>query len=134
DEHVRTPRELSLDGDGREPESTSYIGMARAVGRDASWNDLHWTGDLAAYLDLVRADPRLARNAYQRLFDAVVSFGVERAPPGSGRPVHYRFFDDPFDGGRDAVFGIEHCLSDLVAHLRAAAHGLGPERRVLLLH
>ncbi|GJM22339.1 MAG: serine protein kinase [Planctomycetota bacterium] len=134
DEHVRTPRELSLEDDATQRADSNYIELARAVDREQEWQDLHWQGSLAQYLELVRNDPRLARNAYQRLHDAVLSFGVERAPAGSGRPAHYRFFDDSFDGGRDAVFGIEHCLADLVAHLRAAAHGLGPERRVLLLH
>jgi serine protein kinase len=46
----------------------------------------------------------------------------------------HRFFDDPFDDGADAVFGIDVHLMKLVRVLHAAALGYGPERRVLLLH
>ena len=68
------------------------------------------------------------------MYEMILGFGVDAPPPGSERPVHYRFFEDPFDKGRDAIFGIVQPLADFVAHLRAASHGLGPEHRVLLLH
>jgi serine protein kinase len=134
DEPVRTPRELTQGEDRLRVESPSYIQLARSLDKRGSWRDLHWTGSLAAYLEEVRRQPRLARNAYQRLFDTILAFGTDVPPVGSGRPIHYRFFDDPFDDGKDAVFGIERPLAELVSHLRAAAHGLGPERRVLLMH
>jgi serine protein kinase len=63
----------------------------------------------------------------------ILSYGSD-APAEGERPLHYRFFDDPVESGRDAIFGLEQPLADLVAHMRAAAHGLGAERRVLLLH
>jgi len=122
-----TPKELS------EARSARYIDVARSEPTETPWRDLNWRGSLAEYLDLVRADPRLARNAYQRMYDMIVSHGVERPPRGSDRPLHYRFFDDPF-GGDDAIFGLDEPLARLVAHLRAGAHGFGAERRVLLLH
>jgi serine protein kinase len=128
---LRTPRELSAredDGPG------GYIRIVRAVDERRAWADLNWTGPLADYLDLVRGDPRLARSSWQRLYDMIVSWGTDPAPEGSGRPVHHRFFDDPLDAGRDAIFGLEAPLAQLVCHLKAAAHGLGAERRVLLLH
>ncbi len=128
-EPVRPPRERPDEGGA----SASYIEMARRVDR-STWADLHWTGSLADYLAMVRSRPELARNAYQRMYDLLVASGVDDAPAGSGRPPHYRFFDDPDDGGREAIFGLEQPLADLVSHLRAAAFGLGPERRVLLLH
>ncbi len=132
DDPLRTPRELAGDG---EPRAVGrYIQLARTVDTRKAWADLSWTGSLDAYLDLLRADPRLARNAWQRLHDMIMTWGCDPPPEGSERPVHYRFFDDPLDGGRDAIFGLEPSLAELVAHLRAAAHGLGAERRVLLLH
>ncbi len=131
---VRTPRELSEDDGAPIAGLPPYIQLARRNDSRSLWQDLHWTGTLSTYLELVQEEPRLARNAFQRMYDMILGFGVDQPPPGSGRPVHYRFFEDPFDKGRDAIFGIEQPLADFVAHLRAAAHGLGPERRVLLLH
>jgi len=134
EDHVRTPRELAGDRALGSRCGPDYIQLARKLDNRKAWKDLHWTGDLAAYLVEVQRDPRLARNAYQRLFDTIVSYGVDASPAESGRPPHYHFFDDPFDEGRDAIFGIEHSLAELVSHLRAAAYSLGPERRVLLMH
>ncbi len=130
--NVHTPRELSSNGSS---EPASYVELARRLELRKAWKDLNWTGGLNDYLALVRDDPFLARNAYQRLYDMIVSFGAVRPPSDvPDGPVHYNFFDDPFDDGRDAIFGIERPLADLVSFLRAAAHGLGAERRVLLLH
>lgn len=128
---VRPPREASDAGGGAV--GPDYIEMARRVER-GTWADLHWTGSLVDYLAMLRARPELARNAYQRVYDMILAAGVDDAPAGSGRPPHYRFFDDPDEAGREAIFGLERPLADLVSHLRAAAFGLGPERRVLLLH
>ncbi|MEJ2558655.1 MAG: serine protein kinase, partial [Anaerolineae bacterium] len=46
----------------------------------------------------------------------------------------YNFFDDPIEEGKDAVFGLDRALMELVQSFKAAAHGYGAERRVLLLH
>jgi serine protein kinase len=48
--------------------------------------------------------------------------------------VHYKFFDDPENEGRDAVFGLDEALESLVNALKSAAKGYGIEKRVLLLH
>ncbi len=134
EDHVRTPRELSGERSLASGNSPEYIQLARKLDNRKAWKELHWTGDLSAYLSEVRRDPRLARNAYQRLYDTIISHGKVVDASDSNKPVHYRFFDDPFDGGRDGIFGIERPLAELVTHLRAAAFGLGPERRVLLMH
>ncbi|HTE05732.1 MAG TPA: serine protein kinase [Planctomycetota bacterium] len=133
DDRLSTPRELLGDAAGARA-AGSYIQLARNLDQRHQWAELNWTGSLDQYLDLVRADPRLARNAYQRMHDMIVSWGVDAPPSGGDRPAHYRFFDDPVGHGGDAIFGLEQPLADLVAHMRAAAHGLGAERRVLLLH
>src|SRR5262245_55875253 len=48
--------------------------------------------------------------------------------------VHYKFFDDPENEGRDAVYGLDDSLESLVNALKSAAKGYGIEKRVLLLH
>ena len=64
----------------------------------------------------------------------ILAHGVEEYTRFKEKLLHYRFFDDPFEGGKDAVFGLDKPLMRLVATLKAAAHRLGPERRILLLH
>ncbi len=98
------------------------------------FRELHWEGSFAEYLDLVTADPTVARNAYQRLYDLIMQFGTETYSEFKKDIVRYRFFDDPFDNGKDAVFGLDVHLEKLVRVLKSAALGYGTERRVILLH
>jgi len=98
------------------------------------FRELHSTASFREYLDLATADPRIARNAYQRVYDMVLSHGTDEVVERKEKMIRYRFFSDPLGGGRDAVYGIEHALMKLVAHLKGAAAGYGSERRILLLH
>jgi serine protein kinase len=94
----------------------------------------HWTGTFAEYLDLIRQNPRITRNAYQRIYDMILSYGTETYEAGREKKVHYKFFDDPLAGGKDAVFGLEESIASLVNAFKSAAQGYGIEKRVLLLH
>jgi serine protein kinase len=94
----------------------------------------NWVGSFAEYLDVVREHPEVTRTAYQRLYDMILSYGVDVTESGREKQVHYRFFDDPDNDGRDAVFGLNGPLHQLVNALKSAAAGYGIERRVLLLH
>ncbi|MCP4190356.1 MAG: serine protein kinase [Planctomycetaceae bacterium] len=94
----------------------------------------HWVGTFEEYLDIVRGNPHVTRNAYQRVYDMIMSYGAEDYEICRQRRHHYRFFDDPDDGGRDAIFGLDRILQELVFALKSAAHGYGIEKRVLLLH
>jgi len=85
------------------------------------------------YLEMVMADPRLIRNAYQRLYDMIVSHGTYVAKDHGKSITRYKFFDDPF-GTEDAIFGIDEPLKDFVDILEAASKNLGPEHRIILLH
>jgi serine protein kinase len=98
------------------------------------FQDEHWEGSFAQYLGLVQDNPLILRTAHQRLYDMVLSHGVEEVELDKERVPRYRFFGDPMEDGKDAVFGLERSLHNLMAVFKAAAHGFGPERRVLLLH
>ena len=112
----------------------SILGMIATMQDVEEFRALNWEGSFEEYLDLVRQDPNVSRNAYQRLYDLIMSFGTEEYTEYKKRIVRYRFFDDPFADGKDAVFGIDVHLMKLVNVLRAAAMGYGAERRVILLH
>ena len=92
-----------------------------------------WEGSFQDYLELVEANPLAARNSFQRLLDMVESHGS--VPPDQrGGVTRWKLFDDPFDRGRDAVYGLDEPLDQLIHILRAGAQRFGPEKRVILLH
>jgi serine protein kinase len=98
------------------------------------FQDHHWEGTFWEYLDLCAQNPGVARNAFQRLHDAVVSHGCETYRLFKRDVVRYHFFADPFDGGADAIFGLDFPLMQLVDFFRSAAEGYGTDKRILLLH
>ncbi|ODA31037.1 PrkA family serine protein kinase [Planctopirus hydrillae] len=101
---------------------------------DTFWQE-HWQGTFAEYLDIVRENPGVVRTAHQRMYDMITSYGDYSVDEGRrGGLKRYAFFDDPDNGGRDAIFGLTEELSQLVSVFRSAALKYGSERRVLLLH
>jgi serine protein kinase len=99
-----------------------------------AYRALSWEGSFADYLRLLKEDPKPLRTSFQRAHDMILAHGVEEYTLFREKLLHYPFFDDPFEGGKDAIFGLDKPLMRLVATLKAAAHRLGPERRILLLH
>ncbi|MFT5356826.1 MAG: serine protein kinase, partial [Polyangiales bacterium] len=98
------------------------------------YRDLHWEGTFEEYLQVVRERPLITRNAFQRLYDMIVSYGEEEYIDNKKRLVRYPFFTDPVNGGKDSIFGLDIPLMRLVHVLRAAAQNYGPEKRIILLH
>ena len=100
----------------------------------AQYEDLHWEGSFEQYLGIVKERPQVTRNAFQRLYDMVISYGEEEYLDSKKRLIRYPFFTDPIDGGKDAIHGLDIPLMRLVHVLQAAAQGYGPEKRIILLH
>ncbi|MEQ9379893.1 MAG: serine protein kinase [Pirellulales bacterium] len=93
-----------------------------------------WEGSFEQYLDIVQDRPEVTRNAFERVYDMVMSYGSEQVPVGRDTKVRYNFFTDPDDNGTDAVFGLHEAQTHLVNAFKSAARGYGIEKRVLLLH
>ena len=98
------------------------------------YRDLAWEGTFEDYLEIVRKRPQVTRNAFQRVYDMIISYGTEEYIDNKKKLVRYNFFKDEIDGGKDAIFGLDIPLMRLVHVLRAASEGFGPEKRVILLH
>ena len=98
------------------------------------YKELHWEGSFEDYLAIVRDKPQVTRNAYQRLYDMIISYGTEEYIDNKKKLVRYNFFKDEQNGGANAIFGLDIPLMRLVHVLKAAAEGYGPEKRVILLH
>src|SRR5215472_7617934 len=98
------------------------------------YKELHWEGGFEEYLGIVRSKPQVTRNAYQRLYDMIISYGTEEYIDNKKKLVRYNFFKDETNTGANAIFGLDIPLMRLVHVLKAAAEGYGPEKRVILLH
>ena len=94
----------------------------------------NWEGTLWDYLEVVEDDPRVARNAFQRTYDMILSYGSTQTSVFKQPVTHYKFFDDPIDGGADAIYGLQGPLMQLVDFFKSASQGYGTEKRILLLH
>jgi serine protein kinase len=102
--------------------------------RDSAYQELHWEGTMAQYLGLVGQSPKVLRNAFQRIYDMIISYGVEEYTENKEKLFRYKFFSDPDNDGKDAVYGLEKPLMHLVNIFKSASRHYGTERRVLLLH
>src|SRR5215468_1293249 len=100
----------------------------------ALYRDLSWEGSFEDYLQLVRQRPQITRNAFQRVYDMIISYGTEEYTDNKKKLVRYNFFKDEMNGGANAIFGLDIPLMRLVHVLKAASEGYGPEKRVILLH
>ena len=112
----------------------SLVGQIASLQDREEYLDLHWEGTFEEYLNVVKADPKVSRTAFQRVYDMVLSYGREEYIDSKKKVVHYPFFDDPIDDGKDAIFGLDITLMRLVNVLKSAAMGYGTEKRVILLH
>ena len=98
------------------------------------FREQHWEGSFWEYLDLVADNPSVSRNAFQRVYDMILSYGSEPFNQFKQEYIRYTFFADPIDNGADAIFGLEKPLMTLVDFFKSAAQGYGTEKRILLLH
>src|ERR1700747_3313242 len=112
----------------------SLVGQIAELQNLKTYKELAGEGSFEEYLALVRKTPHITRNAYQRLYDMVLSHGVEEYIDNKKKLVRYKFFRDEAHGGRDAVFGLDVALMRLMNVLKSAAQGYGTERRIILLH
>jgi serine protein kinase len=114
--------------------------MSELIAKIASYQNLehyreqHWEGTFDDYLGVVRKDPKVTRNAFQRVYDMILSHGRVEYVDSKKKLVHYPFFDDPENDGADAVYGLDIPLMRLVNVFKSAALAYGTEKRVILLH
>lgn len=114
--------------------SEDYLLSIRNADDIERFKELNWEGAFDEYLELVKANPKITRNAFERIYDMILSHGFTEYREHKEPIVRYHFFDDPFSGGRDAVYGIDRSLMKLVNFFKSAAMKYGTEKRVLLLH
>jgi serine protein kinase len=87
------------------------------------FQELNWNGTFQEYLDIVAKNPRVARNAFERIYDMIMEYGTEEFIDAKKRLIRYNFFSDPSFDVEDAIFGLEISLMRLVNFFKAAAQG-----------
>ncbi|MEN3001334.1 MAG: protein prkA [Armatimonadota bacterium] len=84
-----------------------------------------WEGTFRDYLEIVQKNPKVANLAHARIYDMIISAGVEER--GEGQPKEYKFFTTE-------LFGLDRTLQQLVEEYFApAARRLDVRKRILLL-
>ena len=84
---------------------------------------LAWEGSFEEYLNMVIANPKLARHSHARIHEMVQWAGVM---PGLDGVPQYKLF-------AGQIFGMDRALDRLVQFFNAASNGLEVRKRILLL-
>ena len=58
------------------------------------YRDLTWSGTFNDYLSLVKSNPRVTRNAFQRIYEMIIEKGTIEYTEFKKKVVRYKFFDD----------------------------------------
>lgn len=96
--------------------------------------DLRESYSFEWYLDELYEDPKIARNAHQRVADMFEFFGTEYDEDRG--IVDYKFAtEDPLHDGENTFFGetVHKAIHDFVNKVYSGSRGLGPEKRIKLL-
>ena len=72
-----------------------------------AWKSLNWEGSFKEYLDLCYGNPLVVRNAFQRIYDMIMSHGFDEYAEHKNRRIRYRFFSDPVGDGSDAAMATQ---------------------------
>ncbi|MFB6252514.1 MAG: PrkA family serine protein kinase [Halobellus sp.] len=102
--------------------------------KDSVPEDLREAKSFGWYLDAVYEDPRIARNAHQRVADMFDHYGTEYDEDAG--VVEYRMAaEDPLHDGENTFYGreVHESIHEFVNKVKSGARGLGPEKRIKLL-
>lgn len=84
---------------------------------------INWEGSFTDYCALVKQNPHIAQLSHARIYNMIMSAGVEEGPDGLPR---YKFFSSE-------LFGLEKTLQQIVEYFSSAAQRLEVRKRILLL-
>ncbi len=115
-------------------DSFNFRDLIQNMQSDSQHQDLTWAGTFDDYMNLIKKDPKITRNAFQRMYDMIMESGTDEYIDVKKTITHYKFFDDESNNGKDAVFGLDISLMKLMNVLKSASLGYGTEKRVILLH
>jgi len=97
-------------------------------------SDLRRTRSFGWYLEELYDDPRIARNAHQRLADMFDYYGTTYDEE-AGIVEYDIAAEDPLGDGENTFYGriIHEAIHEFTNKVKSGARGLGPEKRIKLL-
>ena len=104
----------------------ALIAKVAALQNLKEYEELNWEGSFEDYLAIVRENPQVTRNAFQRVYDMILSYGQEEYIDNKKKLIRYNFFKDEQHGGRDAIFGLDIPLMRLVNVLKRRRRATAP--------
>ena len=103
--------------------------------REANSKKQKFDGNFLDYVDAVKKDPDIVKNAHKRLYDSIAKYGHENMPDSDARKK--KIFDNEnikvYDYFKEHFFGMEKVLVKLMRFLKSAAYNGEECRQVLLL-
>ncbi len=120
------PRDRMSDMESLEELSKEY--------RNSIPSDLRRTRSFDWYLEELYDDPRIARNAHQRVADMFDYYGTTY-DEDEGVVEYELAAEDPLGDGENTFYGrvIHEAIHEFVNKVKSGARGLGPEKRIKLL-
>ncbi|WP_410767152.1 PrkA family serine protein kinase [Haloferax sp. DFSO60] len=102
--------------------------------RDSVPADLREANSFEWYLEEVYEDPKIARNAHQRVADMFDFYGT-RYDEDAGVVEYLMASEDPLHDGENVFYGreVHESIHEFVNKVKSGARGLGPEKRIKLL-
>ncbi|WP_424004722.1 PrkA family serine protein kinase [Haloarcula salina] len=102
--------------------------------RDTIPADLRKTHPFDWYLQQLYDEPRIARNAHQRVADMFDYYGTTY-DEDAGVVEYELASEDPLNDGENTFYGrvIHEAIHEFVNKVKSGARGLGPEKRIKLL-
>ncbi|MGZ4031513.1 MAG: PrkA family serine protein kinase [Tumebacillaceae bacterium] len=98
--------------------------LNRLTAYRAQEEKLRWEGSFVDYLEVVRANPKVAQTAHSRIYDMIASAGIKTDAEGR---KEYLFFSNE-------IFGLNASIERLVEeYFHSAARRLDVRKRILLL-
>src|SRR5262249_436165 len=95
-------------------ESVSILSAIANLQSAQEDQEMDCEGSFEDYLKVIQDNTRVTRNAFQRIYDMILSYGIEEHVEHKKKITRYRFFRDEMHHGRDAVYGIDQSLNHLV--------------------
>jgi len=102
--------------------------------KDSVPADLREAKSFQWYLQEVYDDPRIARNAHQRVADMFDHYGTTY-DEDAGVVEYLMASEDPLHDGENVFYGreVHESIHEFVNKVKSGARGLGPEKRIKLL-
>ena len=77
------------------PETNPLLKMVTTRLDQEKFRQQHWEGSFSEYLDVLIKNPKIVRNAFQRVYDMILSYGFEKYTLFKSDIIRYNFFADP---------------------------------------